>query len=897
MDYCYKLTTNGRAVLAACMDLGRPLRLTRAAVGGGRIPEDANLADQHDLIQYAAEAAIADRRHQEDRLFFTVQYSGGSREAGMFFLSEFMVWAEDPETGRETDLLYATLGDYRQPVPAGGEGFPASVWAFPVVMVVSGDLEVSVTASPGLVTWEDLEDFRAGVSLPLEAHNADPKAHPDIRERIGENAAAIEGIRRAALSAGETARTADEKADRALAAAAAAEETAQTAQNAADAALKTITKIAYTIEIVPTQNGSLTYTGQEQSPAWNSFNAAAMTVGGTVKAANAGTYNAVFTPKEGYTWSDGTAAAKTVSWTIRRAVIASVPAQSGALAYTGSAQSPAWSNYDAGKMALGGAASGTDAGTYSASFTPNGNYQWGDGSTGAKTVPWSIQRAVIPAVPAQSGTLTYSGAEQAPSWSNYSAARLTIGGTTKAVNAGSYSASFTPTANYRWSDGTAGAKSASWTIRRASLAVPAQRGALAYTGSAQSPAWNNYDATKMTLGGTTGGTNAGTYYASFSLTANYQWSDGATGAKSVAWTIGKAAGSLSLNKTSLSLSISTMSGTIAVTRAGNGTISASSSNTAVAAVSVSGTTVTVTAKAKGSATITVSVAAGSNHTAPANKTCSVSVNLPARVLNENSWSMIKEVSDAGQGGNYWSVGDTKQIVINGKVGKTTFSNLAIDAFIIGFNHNASKEGTNRIHFQIGKINGKMVGLCDEQYGKSTESSGYFNMNTSATTSGGWKSCSMRQALLGNLGTPSSPRVNSLLAALPSDLRAVMKPVTKYTDNIGNPRADSNVSATTDYLFLLSNYEVFGGTGAANSNEKNFQLQYDYYKAGNSKIAYNHSATTKAVSWYLRSVFFPGSINSIGFCSVAMTGVDPAYGTTIRLLGANEVFALVPCFAV
>ena len=183
-------------------------------------------------------------------------------------------------------------------------------------------------------------------------------------------------------------------------------------------------------------------------------------------------------------------------------------------------------------------------------------------------------------------------------------------------------------------------------------------------------------------------------------------------------------------------------------------------------------------------------------------------------------------------------------------------------------------------------------LFRSQYGKSTESSGYFNMNTSATTSGGWKSCSMRQALLGNLGTPSSPRVNSLLAALPSDLRAVMKPVTKYTKNDISAESEVNASATTDYLFLLSNYEVFGGAGSANSYEQNFQGQYDYYRAGNSKIACNHSAMTKAVHWYLRTIFW-----NRGFCSVSTGGTDPTAGTGgIYLRNANEVLALVPCFA-
>ena len=39
-------------------------------------------------------------------------------------------------------------------------------------------------------------------------------------------------------------------------------------------------------------------------------------------------------------------------------------------------------------------------------------------------------------------------------------------------------------------------------------------------------------------------------------------------------------------------------------------------------------------------------------------------------------------------------------------------------------------------------------------------------------------------------------------ALPSDLRAVMKSCTKYTDNKGGGNTASNVSSTTDYLCLI-----------------------------------------------------------------------------------------------
>ena len=244
------------------------------------------------------------------------------------------------------------------------------------------------------------------------------------------------------------------------------------------------------------------------------------------------------------------------------------------------------------------------------------------------------------------------------------------------------------------------------------------------------------------------------------------------------------------------------------------------------------------------------------------------------VLNNNDWATIRAVSDASQGANYWSVGDTKTITINGTVGNTTFSNLSVDAFILGFNHNSSREGANRIHFQIGKISGVHIALCDSNYGISGSSASYFQMNASNTNSGGWNGSSMRKTLLGNSGTPTSPPSNSLLAALPSDLRAVMKAVTKYSDNTGGGSdTASYVTSTTDYLFLLSEFEYLGARTYANSAEKNYQAQYDYYKAGNSKIHYKHNATgTKASAW-CRSVY-SGSSNY--FCRVSDYGNSSYY---------------------
>ena len=411
------------------------------------------------------------------------------------------------------------------------------------------------------------------------------------------------------------------------------------------------------------------------------------------------------------------------------------------------------------------------------------------------------------------------------------------------------------------------------TVTRTALTVPSQSGSLTYSGSAQSPSWSNYDSGKMTLGGTTSGANAGSYNATFTLknTDLYCWSDGSLTAKTVSWSIGKAAGTLSLSKSSITLQSGKLSDTFTITTNSSGAISVSSSNTGVATVSLSGTTATVTSvnSTTGNVTITVSVAADTNHTAPANATVSVAAKFVSTTLSENGWDTIKSISDAGTGANYWSVGDTKSITINGKAGNFTFSNYTVDAFIIGFNHNSAKEGSNRIHFLIGKSGGKLVGLCDSQYGNEQTSSGYFHMNTSRTNVGGWNASAMRKNLLGNSGTPTSPTANTLLAALSSDLRAVMKSVTKYTDNTGNAsNVSGNVTATSDYLFLLAEFEVQGSRSYANQYEQNSQAQYDYFKAGNSKIAYRHTATGTAVWWWLRSARYYGST---GFCSVFTDG--------------------------
>ena len=300
---------------------------------------------------------------------------------------------------------------------------------------------------------------------------------------------------------------------------------------------------------------------------------------------------------------------------------------------------------------------------------------------------------------------------------------------------------------------------------------------------------------------------------------------------------------------------------------------------------VSGYTYSPTgALATGNTTITVSYSEGG---VTKTDTQTITVTAISNTLNSNSWATIKAVSDAGQGDNYWDVGDTKSITINGQVGNTNFSNLSINVYIIGFNHNSAREGSNRIHFKIGKIGGTQVGLCDAQYSNYQSGNGYFNMNPNNSNSGGWASCHMRTTILGSDASPTSPRANTLLAALPADLRAVMKPITKYSDNTGGGNnTASYVTSTTDYLPLLAEFEIHGARTYANSAEQNYQQQYAYYQAGNSKVHYKHNATGTAALAWCRSV---DATRTNAFCLVNTNGYPYTYS-------AHNSWAVAPGFA-
>lgn len=279
---------------------------------------------------------------------------------------------------------------------------------------------------------------------------------------------------------------------------------------------------------------------------------------------------------------------------------------------------------------------------------------------------------------------------------------------------------------------------------------------------------------------------------------------------------------------------------------------------------------------------TVSAVSGALVSAPQEISvpATVDIALVKQELNDNSWAAIKQVSNANMGANFWSVGDCKEVTMDGKVSNgLTLTSYSAWVFIIGFNHNAEREG-NGIAFQGFKAtkNGTPVCLVDSRYNNQC-SSVWFCMNASlasgaATNAGGWASCGMRNDIMPLIKT-----------AFPSDLQTVIKTSTIYTDNTGNGIAGVAPTATQDDVFLLAEYEVFGARTYASTQEPTYLKQYAYYSAGNSKVKYRHNATDTDVRWWERS---PASSYSSSFCAVIAAGSANYYNASISL-GVSPAF--------
>ena len=111
-------------------------------------------------------------------------------------------------------------------------------------------------------------------------------------------------------------------------------------------------------------------------------------------------------------------------------------------------------------------------------------------------------------------------------------------------------------------------------------------------------------------------------------------------------------------------------------------------------------------------------------------------------------------------------------------------------------------------------------------------------------------------------------------AMPSDLRALLRSRTIYTYNSGGgTNNSSNITATTDTVYIPSEFEVEGARTYANSYEQNHQQQLAYYKNGASKRRYKSNNVSTGAWWWCRSPYYGTHYD---FCFVAPKGDTQSY---------------------
>ena len=271
-----------------------------------------------------------------------------------------------------------------------------------------------------------------------------------------------------------------------------------------------------------------TYTGSAQNGYSSKAN---VDLSGTYSATNSGSYTYTATPSKNHAWSDGTTTGKTITWTLGLQKTASLT-QSSDFTYDGTTKCgyTAQTNVD-----ITGASTATNAGTYTFKATPKANYAWSDGTTKTITYTWTINRQKT--ATASSSNHVYTGGQL----TGVTGKNVTWTGDTSATVVGTYTAYATPESNYAWSDGTYAKKTLTWKITTKNDAS-ITKSDRTYTGSNQ---YGYSSKANVVLSGDYYKSAAGTYSYTATPSANHAWSDGTTTAKTITWTMNKAAGACS----------------------------------------------------------------------------------------------------------------------------------------------------------------------------------------------------------------------------------------------------------------------------------------------------------------------------------------------------------------
>lgn len=219
----------------------------------------------------------------------------------------------------------------------------------------------------------------------------------------------------------------------------------------------------------------------------------------------------------------------------------------------------------------------------------------------------------------------------------------------------------------------------------------------------------------------------------------------------------------------------------------------------------------------------VTVAAGHSQTISAQYQLNVS-------LSSLSWAEINEYARMGVADKVFSVGDTKDVIVNGET--LTFE-------IVGFNHDDLADGSGKAGITFG-----MKNLMANKR----------SMNSSNTNIGSYAGSEMNTYV----GT-------TFYNGMPDEVRNVIKSVKKVTGNSAGSSSWPGTRTDNFKIWLFSEAEVFGTKISSVGNEGSKYARFTSNSLRTKKLS---NGSGSAHIWWLRSLHLRNLYN---FCTVAGDG--------------------------
>lgn len=214
-------------------------------------------------------------------------------------------------------------------------------------------------------------------------------------------------------------------------------------------------------------------------------------------------------------------------------------------------------------------------------------------------------------------------------------------------------------------------------------------------------------------------------------------------------------------------------------------------------------------------------------------------------FSECSWAEIARIGAQGKALGQFAIGDIHPL--------TLLTGEACQVVILDFNHDDAADGNGKAPLSLGLKD------CLETPAR---------MNATLTNSLSWSGSELRASLQ-----------TEFWQSLPQDLRAVIKPVKKWT-GIGSP---ATLQQTEDAVWLPAESEIFTINNGFSSPGEG--VQYPYFAAANNL---RKQRAGKDSTWWERS---PATQRADAYCYVT------ASGGALWYLAHRAIVGVCPCFCV